>query len=574
MMSCCALFFAGAVCWSVVLLSRAERAQALTESRVREGEEHLQIAIETARLGSWQVDLTTGTLEGSTRYKTNFGLDPDAPIIIEELRAAMHPDDRAPAQSAFDRAIATRGEYHSEYRVVWPDGSTHWLVASGRAIYDDAGIPLRAVGVTLDVTAERNIAAERERLLEIERRARAQSEQANRMKDEFLATLSHELRTPLSAIFGWAQILRRPNTKPETLADGLAAIERNARVQTQIIGDLLDMGSILNGKVSLDARTIDLATAVNAAIATVRPTATAKEITIAFEPPSGARYPMVGDVNRLQQVFWNLLSNAIKFTPRGGRVEVRIDQRHSLWQVDVIDSGEGIAPEFLPFVFDRFSQADASTTRTHGGLGLGLAIVKQLVELHGGKARAHSAGLGVGSTFVVSLPVRVTHDSPIPPSLQSASGTDSVPGDLLAATPEDGDWDPTLSDAVRGKTVLIVDDEPDARAVLKQLMTDCMAKVLVAASAEEALEIIEATPPDILISDIGMPGSDGYDLIRKVRQREAGKRGRLPAIALTAYARTEDRMKVIRAGFQTHVPKPVEPAELLTVIGGLLEHGT
>lgn len=391
---------------------------------------------------------------------------------------------------------------------------------------------------------------QRTRLLDLERDARRAAEQASQVKDEFLATLSHELRTPLNGILGWSQILTRGAHTDDDLKEGLNSIERNARAQTKIIEDLLDMSRIMSGKLRLDVQRLDVATVVQAAIDTVRPAAQAKGVAIevALEP---ARDLVLGDPNRLQQVLWNLLSNAVKFTPRDQSVRVIIERVGSQLEIRVVDNGTGISPSFLPHVFDRFRQADASTTRRHGGLGLGLAIVKQLVEMHGGAVRAMSAGVGKGATFVVSLPVSVA-------PLESSSSGPAIQGRSPSAEAME------QSAPIAGLKILVVDDEPDSRALVKRLLEGCHANVTVASSAREAMDLLSATNPDLLISDIGMPGEDGFTLINRVRESD-NLRG-IPAVALTAYARPADRVNVLRAGFQHHLTKPVEPAELLAVI--------
>ena len=380
------------------------------------------------------------------------------------------------------------------------------------------------------------------------------------MKDEFLATLSHELRTPLNAILGWAQILKAAPPSPEDVTEGVDIIERNARAQTQIIEDLLDMSRIISGKIRLDVQRVDVAEVVRAAVDTVKPAANAKGIAIRAVLDSVV-LSVSGDPNRLQQVFWNLLTNAVKFTPKGGRVQVLLERVNSHLEISVNDNGEGIDPQFLPHVFDRFRQADATTTRRHGGLGLGLAIVKQLVELHGGVIRVKSPGKGRGSTFIVSLPLTVLHpdpDSDAEPPRRHPGGKGS-PCESLAGVPVQ----------IKGLTVLVVDDEPDARSLLRRLLEDCEATVFAAASAAEALELLEAHRPEVLVSDIGMPGEDGYSLIRRIRALPPDRGRNTPAVALTAYVRAEDRVTAIMAGFQHHLSKPVEPRELIAVVATL-----
>jgi CheY-like chemotaxis protein len=407
---------------------------------------------------------------------------------------------------------------------------------------------------------------QREELLESERHARHEAERQSRVKDEFLATLSHELRTPLNAILGWSQVLRQradavaagaapgPDLLAE-LVEGLEVIERNTRVQTQLIDDLLDMSRITSGKLRLDVQQVDLADVVKAAVASVRHAAEGKNIRlqVVIDPLAG---PVRGDPGRLQQCVWNLLTNAVKFTPKGGKVQVSLERVNSHLEVCVADDGEGIKPELLPHLFERFRQGDASTTRRHGGLGLGLSIVKHLVELHGGRARAKSPGPGQGSTFCVDLPLMVVHRPPEDPSRTHPR-----------AQPQMSSWSDLPS--LAGVTVLAVDDEPDALGLVKRVLEGCGARVLTAVSAREALDLVAAERPDMIVSDIGMPDEDGYDFIRKVRALPAAQGGRTPAAALTAFARAEDRTRALRAGYQTHVTKPVEPSELTAVVASL-----
>jgi signal transduction histidine kinase/ActR/RegA family two-component response regulator len=398
-------------------------------------------------------------------------------------------------------------------------------------------------------------AREREQLLRSELAARSEAERISRVKDEFLATLSHELRTPLNAILGWSQLLRGGEHRTD-LDEGLRTIERNARVQTQIIEDLLDMSRIISGRIRLDVQPVELIHVIDAALDTVRPAADAKEIRIVKQLDQRVG-TISGDPARLQQVFWNLLSNAIKFTMRGGEVRVVLEVISSQIEISVIDTGEGISADFLPHIFERFRQGDPSTTRRHGGLGLGLAIVKQLVELHGGSIRARSDGPKQGSSFTVMLPVITPHLENEPLLKRRPTALSAHPKIAAART------------TLKGVRVLVVDDEPDARALVKRVLEDCEATVQTASSAAEALEAVRDHPPTVLISDIGMPEEDGYALIRKVRALDKTRGVMTPALALTAYARTEDRMQAIRNGYQMHIAKPVEPAELTTVVAAL-----
>ena len=417
-------------------------------------------------------------------------------------------------------------------------------------------------GVAIDnarlYEASRKAGEERKLLLESERHARAAAERASRMKDEFLATLSHELRTPLSAILGWAHLLRnRESPDREELRKGLETIERNARMQTQLIEDLLDMSRITSGKVRLDIQPVMPVTLIEAALETVRPAAEARGVRLQPLLDSDAG-PVAGDPARLQQVVWNLLNNAIKFTPRDGRVQVLLERVNSHVEITIADTGAGIEPEFLDHVFERFRQADASSTRQFGGLGLGLAIVKNLVELHGGTVRARSAGKDQGATFSVHLPLLVARQLSSP-----GAAARQHPGTASAPTQ---DFRPVDLSGVR---VLVVDDQPDARELVARILGDCGAEVMIAAHAREALELVERRRPMVVVSDIGMPEVDGYELLKQIRSLGAERGGNVPAIALTAFARSEDRTRALHRGFQVHVAKPVEPAELIATVASV-----
>ena len=393
---------------------------------------------------------------------------------------------------------------------------------------------------------------ERARLLVLEQAARKQAEEANRTKDEFLATLSHELRTPLNAILGWVQVLRTGKLDPAAGARALETIERNARSQAQLIADLLDVSRIITGKLRLDFKPVELRRIIDSALETVRPAADAKGILLDISIGPLAS-PVLGDADRLQQVIWNLLSNAIKFTPRAGRVEVRLREEGGNAVLRVSDSGIGIRPDFLPYVFDRFRQAEGSITRTHGGLGLGLSIVRHLIELHGGTAEVESAGEGEGATFSVRLPLRgeLAEDDPLDRTGVTSPGLFSTP-DLLT-----------------GVRVVVVEDEADTRELLSLSLQQCGAEVAAFGSVPEALASFDLVVPDVLLSDIGVPGEDGYSLIRKVRALPPALGGNVPAAALTAYARAEDRLRALEAGYQTHLAKPVDPAELIATVARL-----
>ena len=397
---------------------------------------------------------------------------------------------------------------------------------------------------------------ERARLLVREQELRRQAEDANRMKDEFLATLSHELRTPLNAMLGWAQVLRLGKVDAAAASRALETIERNARVQAQLIADLLDVSRIITGKLRLEVQAVELPRIIEAALDSVRPGADAKGIRldVRLDPLTS---PVMGDADRLQQVIWNLLSNAIKFTPQGGMVQVGLRLEGGSAEVRVSDTGAGIRPDFLPYVFDRFRQAESTITRSHGGLGLGLSIVRHLVELHGGSVAVQSEGEGKGAVFTVRLPVRA-----------------SIPDGALINERVDTAarvWDnPMLLGGVR---VLIVEDEEDTRELLVASLRQCGADVTATASVAEALACLDRALPDVLVSDLAMPEEDGYSLIRKVRAREPEAGGRIPAAALTAYARAEDRVRALASGFQRHLPKPVEPADLISMVASLAGRG-
>ena len=470
---------------------------------------------------------------------------PDDGAWRDEPWPAIWGPHRALAESALARA---RGGHEARFTAdrVLPSGTTQWWDVVVTAARDDTGAPGRLIVICHDVSEHKRAEEERAQLLASERSARSEAERAARLKDDFVATLSHELRTPLNAILGWVGVLRR-DQRPETLATAVDVIDRNSRRQAQMIDDLLDIGRIISGKLRLDVQRVDLASVIEEAITSAQPAADAKGVRLIQVLGSAAL--IEGDAGRLQQVVWNLVSNAIKFTPKGGKVQVTLRKAGSHVEVEVGDSGIGIRPELLPHVFQRFRQGDPVAAGRHAGLGLGLAIAKNLVEMHGGTITAASPGDGHGSTFTIRLPLALSQRG-------EAGGAATT-----LATPF-----PRLLHGVR---VLVLDDEPDARDILRRLLEDAGAEVIVTASAQDALDVLaQAAPPDLIVSDVGMPHQDGYEFIQQVRRLDGPVAG-VPAAALTALARVEDRKRALLAGFQSHLAKPVDPVELIALAASL-----
>ena len=558
---------------------------------LRQSEARLQLALTVGRMGSWDWNLETNVITWSEGHFTLLGLQPgEVEPSYTVWQDSIHSEDLAATEAALHQAMEAKSEYYHQYRCVWRDGSVHWLEARGQYSYTSNGQPQRMTGIIVDISDRKQVEHEREQLLANEQAAREAAETANRIKDEFLAVLSHELRSPLNPILGWVGLLRNGRLDAVQSSQALETIERNARLQVQLIEDLLDISRILRGKLSLNQVPINLVATIEAALETVRLAAEAKGVALNFvvapeserdEEPQPTRaqtflsprfsnrtaIKVLGDSVRLQQVIWNLLSNAVKFTPEGGRVEIRLEQvggqkaeamsgdrssqapfsaaqSPAFAQITVSDTGKGIPPNFLPYVFESFRQADSTTTRTFGGLGLGLAIVRQLVELHGGSVYADSSGEGQGAVFTVRLPL-----------LRENSGT-KVEDNPTRFMPH--------ASCLTGMQVLLVDDEADARDFIAFMLEQNGAIVTSVPSASEALEAIAQTKPDVLISDIGMPEMDGYSLIRQIRSMVKDKR--MLAIALTAYAGAVDRQQAIAAGFQEHITKPVEPDTLIQII--------
>jgi PAS domain S-box-containing protein len=544
-----------------VLIFRDVTGRRRTEAALREQEELLRLGLTSAQMGIWDMDLVTYEMVWSEQLEPIFGLAPGAfGKTFDCFIELVHPEDREDIRDRIATAITERREFEATFRVIQPSGEIRWILEKGQATYDLNWRPVRLRGVGLDVTVLKRAESERELLLAREQTARQEAENANRLKDEFLATVSHELRAPLNAILGWVKLLRQGKLNAEAAANALETIERSARAQNRLIEDLLDVSRIITGKLRLDVSSIDATLVTRAALASIRPLAEAKGVALTERLGAG-EVPVSGDPNRLQQVIWNLLSNAVKFTPKGGHVELELATRDGQAVVAVKDSGQGVRPEFLPYVFDRFRQADSSSVRRHGGLGLGLAIVRHLVDMHGGSVHVDSEGEGKGSTFTVMLP------------LDTKDAEQSRPASPLAA--------PGLSSSaesvprLNGLRILVVDDEEDARRLLVEVLASFGATVMAAKSASEALDAVRARRPDVLVSDIAMPEEDGYSLIRKVRSMSEERGGRTPAVAVTAYARLSDRVRALSAGFQSHLAKPFEPAELATVVASLtgrIEH--
>jgi PAS domain S-box-containing protein len=496
-------------------------------------EEQLRLALEAGRMGTWQWTIGTGTVKWSPGLEAIHGLAPGSfPGTFDAVQREVHPDDRERVANAIQEAVAKRAPYHIEYRIVRADGSVRWVEAVGQAFHDRHGHPSHMVGVCSDVTDRK--------------RSEEALKEADRRKDEFLAILSHELRNPINAVVGWAQILKSGTLGGDTVRHGLEVIERNARAEAKLVESLLDLSRISTGKLDLQMKPMDLKAVATAAVENARPVAKAKDIELGLEAASDP-FTIVADAARLEQVLTNLLSNAVKFTPAGGQVRVQLERADSCVIVRVIDNGNGIAPEFLPFVFDRFRQADSRRERHHGGLGLGLAVVRELVQAHGGVATADSAGTGRGSTFTITLPTRRVAD------IEAAR----------PAQPADGD----IGTAINGLRILVVDDDPDARDLLAIALQGHGAAVCTAPSAAEGLRRIEQDRFDVLIADIGMPDEDGYSFLRRVRDREQRQSlTRLPAIAVTAYGAASDREQAFRAGFDLHLAKPVDPDAVLRAV--------
>jgi PAS domain S-box-containing protein len=450
--------------------------------------------------------------------------------------AIVHPDDKACAAREAQEIYAGGRGASSQFRVIAKDGRTVWVESRSQVIKDGQGRPIGLRGVTMDITSQKEIEQQRDALL-------AEARELNRVKDQFLATLSHELRTPINAVLGWTQMLRTGVVGGDRATAALETIERNAFAQQRLIEDLLDVSRIITGKFRLERQLLNVGTVVQEAVHGVEPAAQAKGVVITVKVGDGV--PAVfGDAHRLQQAIWNLLSNAVKFTNRGGSIDVNVSAAGNSVEITVRDSGIGIAPDVLPYIFERFTQADSSTTRLHAGIGLGLAIVRHIVELHGGTATAVSGGLGHGATFCLQLPA----------DLRAAASSESVEGTLPKLT---------------GIRVLLVEDDKDAREMIELLLREHGADVHSAESAPEAMKAFDTRPFDIILSDLEMPGEDGYTFMQRIRARQAAAAKHTPAVAVTAYGSAEDQARASAAGFDRHLVKPIDIADIVSTVAAL-----
>lgn len=475
----------------------------------------------------------------------------------------IHPEDFQECVDTYMESFVTRKKFTMEYRLRRHDGQYRWMLDNGVPRYLKSGEFAGYIGSCIDITERKESEADREKLLRSERSARSEAErlyqaaqEANSLKDEFLATVSHELRTPLNAIVGWAEILQQNALPPEEFPEAIAAIERNAREQSRLINDLLDVSRIITGKIKLDIQPVDVTQIIEDSIDVVKLSAQVRNLEILFESDV-AGMTVAGDATRLKQIVWNLLSNAIKFSEIGGLISINLKRKNSQLELRVTDTGEGISPDFIPFVFDRFRQADGSLSRKHSGLGLGLAIVQHLVELHGGSVAAESRGKGTGATFIINFPVMAVR-------LQKTTSERNIE---LPELPKQ------RTPRLNGLNLLLVDDQPDVLGLLEVILSREGAKLTTANSVAEALVAVNKTSFDLIVSDIGMPEQTGHDLVRKLRNDPNLRTCKTPAIALTAHVREEDQQAALAAGFQMHLAKPVDSGLLVNSIARLARRG-
>jgi PAS domain S-box-containing protein len=506
----------------------------------------LRNALGAAGMGTWHVDLQSGIATHDESLNRIFGLDPveTEGSINDPAFSHIHSDDRARVMDAIERSIATRTEFSIEYRVVREDGEVRWLQDRGRIILGADGEPRYATGAVMDVTARRQLEDHERALSEERARLIRELEQANRVKDEFLAMLSHELRTPLNAVLGWTRVLQRGDVPPDRALGVLETIERNAAAQMQLIEELLELSSMTSGRLRLQLAPVDLRDLIGGAVETIRPAADSKSIALNVSIDPTVR-EFAADAVRLRQVFWNLLANAVKFTPAGGRVTISVIEGPADVEITVRDSGPGIARDFLPHVFEPFRRDESIATRTVGGLGLGLAIVRHIVEGHGGTITADSDGANRGSVFVVRLPT-------------------GRPQRHKASTPTDVDV------TLRGRRVLAVDDDAATQELVATMLLMYGVSVRTSGRASDAMQILSDWRPDVLLTDIAMPGEDGYALLRRVRALPSAL-GSIPAVALTGFTDPESVQNAFAAGFDAHLGKPLEPHVLADVLTKVLK---
>jgi PAS domain S-box-containing protein len=506
--------------------------------QARRGEERLRFALDAASMGTWDWDLATNAVQWSDNLTAIHGLEPSAfDGTFGSYAREIHPDDRGRVMEALHRALDDGLPYDVEYRLVAPDGTVRWCEGKGRVEYAPDARPIGMSGVCMMVTRRKE--AELARL--------AAAEESSRMKDDFLATLSHELRTPLNAMLGWIQMLRAGDLPEARRQQALEVIARNARLQAQLIEDILEVSRIITGKLEIEKVPMSVTQLLEAVVAGASPAAQAGGVTIEQRLPANLS-PLEGDPRRLHQVFNNVVSNAIKFTPEGGSVSITCAEGRDGVEVRVRDTGIGISPEFLPYVFDRFRQADSRSTRQHGGLGLGLGIARHLVQLHGGEIRAHSDGAGRGTEISIRLPLAASRVAPV----------------VLPAV------SPPVEARLDGAFLLVLDDQPDSREMLSVMLERRGARVAQCDAAPSALEVLASQPIQLVIADIAMPSMDGYEFIRAMRASGAA----IPAVAVTAFARPDDRQRALASGYTAYFPKPIDDGELARVVRALAVPGT
>jgi PAS domain S-box-containing protein len=536
-----------------------ERKQA--EEKLIKSDARLRLALDISQTSTFEINFLTDEVETDDTGRAIYGWEKDEQLTFTQVQRHFHPEDRDEVMLRVKEALNPdgAGEFEIEQRIIRTDGDTRWIRVRGRVFFegeDESRRAVRCLGTYIDITERKNAERQLEELLRREQSARREAESANRLKDEFLATVSHELRTPLNAILGWSQVLTSGRHPESDVARAVQTIYRNAKSQAQLIEDILDVSRIITGKIRLEPRPVLIAPVIQTAVETLRPTIEAKNIRLQLI--LGFEHKMsFADPDRLQQVVWNLLSNAIKFTPDHGQIKLELESGESSTKIVVSDTGKGISPEFLPHVFERFRQADGSSTRTHGGLGLGLAIVRHIVELHGGTVEVQSEGEGKGTIFTVRLPLL---EKAVNLSKEN-NGNDSK-----AQMQNINEQLSNFQSKIKNMRVLLLDDEADTLELLSAVLAQSGAEVKTEKTVREALQTLEKWRPDVIISDIAMPDEDGYSFIKKLRRLPAENGGKIPVIALTAYVGIKERTNVLSSGFQMYVPKPVEPFELLAAV--------